>query len=580
MDGIRGTDVDAPNGRCVADVLRAPVRNTMEHPASTESDSAPDAPLPRERVGTLNGGAARGMASSESGNSVSPWLATVPAPDLPPLSADAEADVCVIGAGIAGLSCAYELASAGRSVIVIDQARFGDGQTGRTTAHLVNALDDRYFELERLHGEDGARLAAESHTTAIARVARIAAEERIECELERLDGWLFAPQGEPHDLLERELEACRKAGLSGVALLPRAPIAFDTGPALRFPDQMQLHPLAYLAGLTRALLRRGAHLHAHTQALSIKGGKDAHVVTAGGPVIRARHIVVATNTPFNDRVVIHTKQAAYQTYVIGARIPAGAVARGLYWDTLDPYHYVRLAPAAGGDELLIVGGEDHKTGQEAHPEERWQRLELWTRRVFPEIVAVEHRWSGQVMEPVDGLAFIGRNPLDDDNVFVATGDSGNGMTHGVIAGLLISALIGGSEHPWTKLYDPSRRTLRAAGAFTRENLNVAKEYTAWIEPGDKAGVADVPRGGGALVRRGLKLFAVHVDEGGRLHECSAVCPHLGCIVQWNGAEKTWDCPCHGSRFDTDGRVIHGPAVSGLAASESPAGASEHPVQRH
>jgi glycine/D-amino acid oxidase-like deaminating enzyme/nitrite reductase/ring-hydroxylating ferredoxin subunit len=502
-----------------------------------------------------------------TGHTHSLWHATANVPERSPLQGDAEADVCVIGAGIAGLSTAYELASTGHSVVVLDQATVGAGETGRTTAHFSNALDDRYFELERLHGRDGARLAAESHTAAIERVAEIAGQQGINCDLTRLDGWLFSPPGSPQDILERELEAGVRAGLGGLAFFPRAPLTFETGAALRFPGQLQLHPLSYLEGLARALERLGGRVYGHTKATSIKGGSDAHVETAAGPVVRARSLVVATNTPFNDRVVIHTKQASYQTYVIGAPIPRGSVTRGLFWDTLDPYHYVRLQPLKGEEDLLIIGGEDHKTGQEEHPEERWERLELWMRRMFVVAGPVTYAWSGQVLEPVDGLAFIGRNPLDADNVFVVTGDSGNGMTHGVLGGMLISDLIRGRANPWASLYDPARRTLRAVGEFTRENANVAKAYADWLSSGDVKDSAEIPRGDAALIRRGLKLYAVNVDLDGTVHERSAVCPHLGCVVQWNRAERSWDCPCHGSRFAPDGQVIHGPAISPLAAEK-------------
>ncbi len=271
---------------------------------------------------------------------------------------------------------------------------------------------------------------------------------------------------------------------------------------------------------------------------------------------------MATNSPINDRVAIHTKQAPYMTYVIGARIPSGSVPKGLYWDTEDPFHYVRLQKLSAREDCLIVGGEDHKSGQADDTGERQGRLDAWARERFPMIESIAYTWGGQVMESLDGLAFIGRNP-GDENVYVATGDSGVGMTHGTIAGMLLTDLILGRENPWTALYEPSRQVPLAAGTFLRENVNVAAQYADWLTPGDAANAREIPFDSGAVVRRGLAKLAVYRDSDGRAHALSAVCPHLGCLVQWNDAEKTWDCPCHGSRFDKRGKVVNGPANSNL-----------------
>ncbi len=511
---------------------------------------------------------------SDSGENLSVWMATAKTPAQFALAEDARADVCVVGAGIAGLMTAYLLAREGRSVVVLDDGRIGGGMTERTTAHLVNALDDRYFDLERLHGEKGARLAAESHSAAIDRLESTAAAEGIDCEFERLDGYLFTPPGESDEILDRELRAAHRAGLTGVERVERAPLAsFDTGPCLRFPRQAQFHPLKYLTSLTLAIKRDGGRIFTGTRACKIEGGAQARIETNDGLVVTAGAVVVATNTPVNDLVAIHTKQAPYLTYVIGARVPRGSVTRALYWDTLDPYHYVRLQSVNSDEadeyEILIVGGEDHKTGQEDDAGVRYQWLEDWTRERFPMAGRVEFRWSGQVMEPVDSLAFIGRNPLDADNVYIATGDSGNGMTHGAIAGMLLTDLILGRENEWATLYDPARKTLRAAPTFVRENLNVAAQYADWATAGAVGSPDEIAAGSGAVIRRGLAKVAVYRDEQGALHEYSAVCAHLGCIVQWNDDEKTWDCPCHGSRYNSFGRVINGPAIDDLARVEEP-----------
>ena len=483
-------------------------------------------------------------------------------PQFSPLEENAYVDVCVVGAGISGLTTAYLLARAGKRVAVIDDGPIAGGMTQMTTAHLTNQLDDRYFELEKLHGREAARLAADSHTAAIDRIETIVRQERIDCDFTRLDGYLFLAEGDSRETLERELEAAHRAGLRAVEILERAPFtSFDTGPCLRFPDQGQFHPLKYLARLVEAIQHEGGRIFTGSHAQQIEGGVPA-LVHVGTHVVTADAVVVATNVPVNDRVAIHTKQAPYMTYVVGARVPRGSVPNVLAWDTGDPYHYIRLY-----EDLLIVGGEDHKTGQATDTPERYARLEAWARTHFPLMGPIEFNWGGQVMETQDYLAFIGRNPMDHENVYIATGDSGMGITHGTIAGMLLSDLILGRTNPWESLYDPSRVTLRAAGEFARENSNVALQYTQWLTGGDVASADEIGPGSGAIVRRGLEKVAVYRDEHGRVHERLAKCPHLGCVVQWNPAETTWDCPCHGSRFDRYGKVINGPANSDLAATE-------------
>lgn len=501
------------------------------------------------------------------------WAATAKMPTYSPLMENTQADVCIVGAGIAGLTTAYLLTQAGKSVVILDDGPLAGGVTQVTTAHLSNALDDRYFAVESLHGQEGARLAAESHTAAINRMEAIVKKEKIDCDFERLDGYLFLPPGGKEELLDRELAAAHRAGLGDVEKISRVPLpSFDTGPCLRFPNQGQFHPLKYLAAVAKAIERDGGRLFTKTHVDQIDGGPPAQI-KAGSHVVTAGAVVVATNSPVNDRLVIHTKQAPYMTYVIGARVPRRSVAKALYWDTLDPYHYVRLQGLNNGGtieddqrecDLLIVGGEDHKTGQAYDTQERHARLETWARERFPMMEQVEFTWAGQVLETVDGLAFIGRNPLDKDNVFVVTGDSGMGMTHGTIAGILLTDLIVGRENPWAKLYDPSRKTLKATGKFLKEAVNMVAQFTDWVTGGDVGSVDGIAKESGAVLRHGLTKVAIYRDEKGALHECSAVCPHLGCIVGWNPTEKTWDCPCHGSRFDKLGKVINGPANKDLA----------------
>lgn len=505
---------------------------------------------------------------AHAGPTVSVWMGNRDVLSRGVLNENTDADVVVVGAGIAGLTTAYLLAEKSKRVVLLDDGPVGGGETERTSAHLVTALDRRYSELERLHGVDGARIAALSHGEAINTIERIAKQEAIACDFTRLDGWLYAPLGDTETDIDNEFAACRRAGLNDVERHKSVPgLSFKTGACLRFPNQARFHPVKYLQGLFLAAERKGVRVFSGTHVDKIDGGnmevgpqgKPARVHTTSGHTVTAKAIVVATNTPVNDVLTIHTKQAAYRTYVVGMEIAHGAAPDALLWDTLDPFHYVRIQPGLVTD-TLIVGGEDHKTGQPGDISDRHGRLEKWARDRFP-VRSTTFRWSGQIMESTDGLAFIGPNPGDSANVFLATGDSGNGLTHGTIAGLLLSDLIEGVKNPWTALYDPSR--MPGGKEFLKENANMVAQFSDWIKPGDVSRAEDVPRGQGAVVRRGLALVAVYCAQNGERIECSAVCPHLGGAVRWNPVEHTWDCPVHGSRFTPHGDPIGGPAISGL-----------------
>jgi glycine/D-amino acid oxidase-like deaminating enzyme/nitrite reductase/ring-hydroxylating ferredoxin subunit len=487
-----------------------------------------------------------------------------------PLAGGARADVCVVGGGIAGLTTAYLLSRGGRQVVLVDDGPLGGGETGRTTAHLSDALDDRYTELERLHGEDGARLAAHSHRSAIDLMERIATEEGIECDFAWVDGFLF-PADDADDpaaarsRLDAELEAARRAGVPVEAGGDVAYRPFRSDHALRFARQARFHPLRYLEGLAARLEANGGRIFTGTHVVSIHGGSPVRVETESGGSILASACVVATNSPISERVIAHMRQAPYRTFAIAARVPAGSVPDALYWEDADPYRYIRLHPGDAHD-WLIVGGEDYKTGQKDDDAARLERLEAWTRERFPMVQTVDHAWSGQVLEPADGLAYIGPNAEGGDNVFYITGDSGHGMTHGTIGAMIITDLILGRENPWADLYHSRRITLRASRELARENANVALQYAAWVLPGDVRSEEDVPPGEGRVVRRGPRMVAVYCDPDGQLHERSAVCTHLGCVVKWNDLEKSWDCPCHGSRFDPHGAVLNGPAAAPLGGA--------------
>jgi glycine/D-amino acid oxidase-like deaminating enzyme/nitrite reductase/ring-hydroxylating ferredoxin subunit len=517
----------------------------------------------------------------QAGANSSFWERTAPKFSTAPLQKDLTADVCVIGAGIAGVATAYLAARDNQSVVLIDDGPVGGGMTGRTTAHLVNALDDRYIDIEKFLGEECARLTAESHSAAIDCAERIAREHNIDCDFERVDGYLFLPPGGSVKELMEELEAIHRAGLVGVEPVDSVPnTKINSDAVLRFPRQAQFHPLKFLNAVTRVIIDSGGKIFTGTRVVSVKDGDRVTIKTQDDHTITARVAVVATNCPINDRVVIHSKQAPYATYAICLHVKR-PIEHALFWDTAQTaeeekkeigpvaYHYVRFARDEQGD-VLIVGGQDHKTGQAEDCAQRFVKLERWARDRFPFVGEITDHWSGQVMEPVDGVAYIGRNP-GDKNVYVVTGDSGNGITHGIIAGMLIVDLIARRENPWVKLYNPSRKTLqpRALADYIAENANVAAQFRDYVTPGSATSVDEIKPGHGAVLRNGLKKIATYRDENGNLHAFSAVCPHLGCVVRWDSCEKTWDCPCHGSRFDALGCVLNGPAISDLEPIDIP-----------
>ena len=509
--------------------------------------------------------------SISSGENVSFWIDSAPITAFEKPIGDAHTEVLIIGGGIAGLTTAYNLVKQGKKVVLAEDGFIGSGETGRTTAHLTSALDDRYYFLEDTFGEEGAKLAAESHTAAIAAIEKNVNDLNIDCSFKRVNGYLFLHPSDDEKNLQKEFEATQNAGLN-TGLLKSTPSICngDQTSCLAFYNQAQFHILRYLDGLAAAVVSLGGRIYTQSHAEQIT--KEGALIN--NHKFTADHIVVATNSPINDLVTMHTKQAAYRTYVIAGKIPKGKLPYALWWDTGDadskwvsqPYHYVRVENFDENYDLLISGGEDHKTGQSdqeniAEPE-RYEKLEEWTRTYFPILEDITYRWSGQVMEPVDSLGFMGKNP-GDENIYIITGDSGNGMTHATIGAAIITDAIMGIKNKWEDLYSPSRITLKTTLDFAKEAVNMASQYLDWISSSDLKNTADVRAGEGGVITKGLKKIAVYRDYDDSLKAFSAVCPHLGCIVHWNNDEKSFDCPCHGSRFASDGTVTNGPAQTNL-----------------
>ncbi len=491
------------------------------------------------------------------------WMETAPAIEAAPLDGDAECDVVIVGSGIAGLSTAYELSRCGKSVIVVDRGGIGTGMTARTTAHLASELDDFYAELIRVRGEDEARLYHDSQVAAVNRIEAICRDEGIDADFRRLDAYLIPTEDGPIADLEEEFQACRSLGVE-VEWCDRAPVpGLDTGRCLRFPRQGRFHPTKYLAGLAKAVVRAGGRLYSNSAHVSEEESDDGvEVRIENGSVIRARAAVFATNSPTNNKVAIHSKQEPNRTYVIAGRVPKGSVPDVLLWDTYEAYHYVRIQELNEAEDLLIVGGEDHRSGEADDMAERLSSLADWTRKRYPGFGKVEYSWSGQVMEPVDFMPYSGRNP-GNRQIYIHTGDSGQGITNGVAGSLTIAPLILGESSRFAPLFDPDRKSVSAIGEFVKDQVGAVKNLAEKLGPGELSSLDELKPQEGGILRRGLGKIAAYRDEHGEVIERSASCTHLGCVVHWNSFERCWDCPCHGSQFAPDGAVLNGPATTPL-----------------
>jgi glycine/D-amino acid oxidase-like deaminating enzyme/nitrite reductase/ring-hydroxylating ferredoxin subunit len=507
-----------------------------------------------------------------SGSHKTFWLESSPQPEYQPLKENLQTDVVIVGGGLGGVSVAYCLAKAGKKIVLVEDGLIGSGESGRTTAHLVSALDDRFYDLEYIYGEEDTKLIAASHKAAVDFVEETIRQEKIECHFDRLDGYLFLHPSDKPESIKEECGAAKRAGMDVTEVHTVPGLTNYNGPALKFSNQAQFHPLLYIKGLCDAIVRMGGKIFTGTHAKDIN---HTGITSADGFTVTADHVVVATNTPVNNTVAMHLKQTAHRTYVIAGLVKKYALPRALWWDTGDhkddkshpPYHYVRLHPYNDQYDLLISGGEDHPTGdiyENDIPEEmRYQKLETWTRNQFP-LENILFRWSGQVLEPVDSLGFIGRNPWDKDNVYIITGDSGTGMTHCTIGGMLISDLILGKKNPWEDIYNPSRITFKTGDVFFKDLIRGVMGLLKGTPNDEKVKeLAEIRAGEGKVINLSGNKCGAYRDETGAFHIVSARCTHLRAPLNWNADEKTWDCPWHGSRFTCDGEVINGPANSNL-----------------
>ncbi|MFH9118582.1 FAD-dependent oxidoreductase [Streptomyces globisporus] len=508
-------------------------------------------------------------ASPLPGRDESFWMATSPMTSLPPLAADTETDVVVVGGGIAGLSTAWELARSGHHVTVLEADRIAAGVTGHTTAKVSALHGTVYSRLLDTRGPEAARHYARSHQGAVERIAAVSAELGVDCAWERRPAFTYTTRPESRSALRAEAAAAREAGLNA-EYVEDTELPFDVAGAVRVDGQAQFHPRSYLLALADDLRARGGVIHERTRVTGLHEGSPCRVTTETGHTVSARDVVVATHYPVFDRALLFARLTPRRELVVAAPLATGQDPGGMYLTEDDGKRSVRTAPYGDGHRLLIVTGESFTPG-EGDTVARFTRLDAWMHDHFP-VGDTVYRWAAQDNDASDTVPMIGRYHPGARHTYVATGFGGWGMSSGALAGQLLSRLVGGEEPPWAALYDPSRlwSAVREAPALLKQQADVAKHFV-----GDRLAtthvdsVADIAPGTGAVVRINGSRCAVYRDESGATQAVSARCTHLGCLVAFNAAETAWECPCHGSRFAVDGSLLQGPATRPLEPRATP-----------
>lgn len=490
-------------------------------------------------------------------HSKSLWMAERNPHVFPPLESHVSVDVAIVGGGITGVTTATLLKAAGLTVAVVEANRIGEGVTGHTTGHITEVLDGGYQRLVSNFGEDGAHLAARSARDAMRQIEELVEGRNLACGYKHVPGYLYTKKAEKVEFLEAERNAASKAGVACTQVRSISALPFKIEAALRFESQAQFHVRDYLNPLALSIPGAGSYVFEHSRVIAIEDGPPCSVATERASV-KAKHVIVATNAPINS-LLLSAKIACYRSYALALRLNEDHPSpNGLFWDVEDPYHYIR-SYSAEDEALLVVGGEDHKTGTEKDTDARFKALLDFAKSHFS-VKSVVHRWSAQVIEPVDGLPSIGLEP-GASRIYVGTGYSGTGLTFGTLAAMINTDLILGRANRYQELYDPSRIKATASIVdFVKENIDFPLHFvTDRLKPSGSASVTEVAKGEGQIVEIDGEKTAVYRDEQGLLHAVSAICTHKGCLVAFNKAETSWDCPCHGSRFDKDGKVLDGPA---------------------
>jgi glycine/D-amino acid oxidase-like deaminating enzyme/nitrite reductase/ring-hydroxylating ferredoxin subunit len=495
------------------------------------------------------------------GTNLSPWQESVSTNLTPEGHPPASVyDAIIIGGGITGMTTALLLQLQNKKCVLIESKNIGFGTTGGTTAHINTFFDTTYPEIESDFGKDGAKLAAQSAKEAVALVAELVERFRIDCDFEYKDGLMYSESEEESKLLEEILAASKRAGVAvDYAGSNQIPVAFDK--VISFSKQAQFHPVKYLNALADEFKKAGGTILENHFVIKTGHEDDLHVAEGENFIVRGRNLIHATHLPHGINLFNFTC-APYRSYVIGVSLADDAYPNELIYDMQEPYHYFRTH-TINGKKILIIGGEDHKTGHD-EPDDAFDQLIAYTRAHF-NVASVDYQWSSQYYVPADGLAYIGHYPGAGEGCYVATGYNGNGMIFGTLAAKMISNEILGLESPYSSLYKPSRiKPIAGFTEFVKENADVAWRFVAdRFAAEDITSLNEIEKDSGCLVDYEGKQIAVYKNEEGKVHALNPTCTHAGCIVKWNQTEKSWDCPCHGGRYDVNGKVITGPPTKDL-----------------
>jgi glycine/D-amino acid oxidase-like deaminating enzyme/nitrite reductase/ring-hydroxylating ferredoxin subunit len=484
------------------------------------------------------------------------WLQTAPARSYPALEGDLDVDVAILGGGITGLTTALLLARDGARVAVVEANRVGSGVTGCTTAKVTALQSTIYSTIKSRHGAEAANVYAAASVAGVEQVAALVDDEAIECDLERRSAYTYARNEKELSSVEDEATATQKAGL-GTDLTADAEVPFPVLGALRLARQLQFHPVRYVQGLAAAADGNDCTVMEKTRALGVDEGTPCGVRTTSGTIM-AEQVVVATHYPLLDRGFFFARLKSLRSYCIAARVH-GSLPEGMSISAGPPTRSVRSYR-----NLLIVAGEGHATGARNAVADRYERLERFAQEHWG-VEEITHRWSAQDPSPYDHLPVIGRYTPLSSRLFVASGFMKWGLASATFAAMIISDLIAGRDNPWAATFNPNRLSLRSVPELVQLNAKVGAAFflDRLHSPRSILGT-DVPRGEARVVRDGLGKTGVYRDEQGELHAVALRCTHLGCLLRFNATEQSWDCPCHGSRFDVDGAVLEGPAVNPLA----------------